>query len=54
MYGGYRWRETDEQGQRVLRKEIVGTIRELRTKTDAQTAAEALRLIGLLLSNVAT
>jgi hypothetical protein len=40
----YRWRETDEHGERVLRKEIVGTVRELRTKTDAQAAAEALRL----------
>jgi hypothetical protein len=40
----YRWRENDGQGRRTLRKQIVGTVRELRTQTDAQRAAEALRL----------
>ncbi|WP_213807092.1 site-specific integrase [Granulicella sp. dw_53] len=40
----YRWRETDEQGRRTLRKQIVGTVRELRTQADAQRAAETLRL----------
>ncbi len=40
----YRWREADPQGKRVLRKQIVGTARELRTQADAQRAAEALRL----------
>jgi hypothetical protein len=42
--GLYRWRETDGQGKRTLRKQIVGTVRELRTQADAQRAAEALRL----------
>ena len=40
----YRWRETDGQGRRALRKQIIGTVRELRTQADAQRAAEALRL----------
>ena len=40
----YRWREADGQGKRKLRKEIIGSVRELRTKSDAQTVAEALRL----------
>lgn len=40
----YRWRETDEQGRRTLRKQIIGTVRELRTQADAQRAAETLRL----------
>lgn len=40
----YRWREADGQGNRVLRKQIVGTVRELRTNADAQRAAEVLRL----------
>jgi integrase len=40
----YRWREADGQGKRTLRKQIVGTVRELRTQADAQRAAEALRL----------
>lgn len=40
----YRWRETNGQGKRTLRKQIVGTLRELRTQTDAQRAAETLRM----------
>lgn len=40
----YRWRETNGQGKRTLRKQIVGTLRELRTQADAQRAAEALRM----------
>lgn len=40
----YRWRETDGQGGRVLRKEIVGTVCEFRSQGDAQRAAETLRL----------
>jgi integrase len=40
----YRWRETDGKGDRVLRKEIVGSVRELRTQADAQRTADALRL----------
>lgn len=40
----YRWRETNGQGKRTLRKEIVGTVQDFRTKSDAQTAAEVFRL----------
>jgi integrase len=40
----YRWRETDGQGRRTLRKQIVGTVRELRTQADAQRAVETLRI----------
>lgn len=40
----YRWREVNGQGKRKLRKQIVGTVRELRTQGDAQRAAETLRL----------
>jgi integrase len=40
----YRWREADANGRRKLRKQIVGTVRELRSRTDAQQAVEALRL----------
>jgi integrase len=40
----YRWREPDEQGKQTLRKAIVGTVRELRTKADAQRSAETHRL----------
>jgi integrase len=40
----YRWREGNPQGKRRLRKQILGTVRELRTRTDAQHAAETFRL----------
>lgn len=40
----YRWREADASGKRQLRKQIVGTVREFRSRTDAQQAVEALRL----------
>jgi len=40
----YRWREANPQGKRRLRKEIIGTVRELRTQADAQRAAEAFRV----------
>jgi len=39
----YRWREPDVTGTRQLRKQIVGTILDLPTRTEAQQAAEALR-----------
>lgn len=39
----YRWREANPQGKRQLRKQIIGTMRELRTRADAQRAAEAFR-----------
>ncbi len=40
----YRWREANANGKRQLRKQIVGTVREFRSRTDAQQAVEALRL----------
>ncbi len=40
----YRWREMSQQGCRQLRKQILGTVRELQTQADAQRAAETLRL----------
>jgi len=40
----YRWREALAFGKRKLRKQIVGNVRELRTKAEAQQAVEALRL----------
>ncbi|MGB8480125.1 MAG: site-specific integrase [Acidobacteriaceae bacterium] len=39
----YRWREANPQGKRQLRKQIIGTMRELRTRADAQRAVEAFR-----------
>jgi integrase len=40
----YRWRETNQQGSRQLRKQILGTVKELRTQADAFRAAETFRL----------
>lgn len=40
----YRWRETNQQGSRQLRKQILGTVRELQTQADALRAAETFRL----------
>jgi integrase len=40
----YRWRETNSDGKRHSRKEILGTVIEIRTQADAQRAAEKLRL----------
>ena len=40
----YRWRETNQQGSRQLRKQILGTVRELPTQADALRAAETSRL----------
>ena len=40
----YRWRETNQQGSRQLRKQILGTVRELRSEADALRAAETFRL----------
>ena len=39
----YRWREASALGKRKLRKQIVGNVREVRTKAEAQQAVEALR-----------
>lgn len=40
----YRWRETNQQGSRQLRKQILGTVRELPTQDDAFRSAETFRL----------
>jgi integrase len=40
----YRWRESNPQGRRRLRKQIIGTVRQFRTQAEAQKAVEALRL----------
>ncbi len=40
----YRWRETNAEGKRHSRKEILGTVGEFRTQADAQRAAEKLRM----------
>jgi len=40
----YRWRETNQQGRRQLRKQILGTVRELPTQDDALRVAETFRL----------
>lgn len=41
---GYRWRETDELGERQLRKKVIGTAREYPTKAHASTAIETLKI----------
>lgn len=40
----YRWREANQQGCRQLRKQILGTVRELPAQADALRAAETFRL----------
>ena len=40
----FRWRESGPDGQRIQRKKIVGTLKELPTKAKAEKAAAALRL----------
>lgn len=39
----YRWRELDTQGRRSLRKQIIGTVQEFRSRGAAQQAVETLR-----------
>lgn len=39
-----RWRETDLDGKRRERKQILGTVQQLTTKAEAQIAAQTLRL----------
>jgi hypothetical protein len=41
----YRWRETDEKGERRLRKKIIGTIKQYSTKARASAATEPLRTL---------
>lgn len=40
----YRWREESDEGKRKLRKHVVGTVSEFRSKGEAQQAVEALRI----------
>jgi integrase len=40
----YRWRETNLEGRRQLRKQILGTVQEIQTQDDALRAAETYRL----------
>jgi integrase len=40
----FRWRETDDNGKRVRRNKVVGTVEDYPTETKALIAAEALRL----------
>lgn len=40
----YRWRETNLEGRRQLRKQILGTVQELPTQADALRVAETFRL----------
>lgn len=40
----YRWRETNQQGSRPLRKQILGAVPELPTQDDELRAAEAFHL----------
>ena len=40
----YRWRETQLDGRRTNRKAVVGTVEEYSTKSEAQKAADALRI----------
>jgi integrase len=40
----YRWRETDEHGERQLRKQIIGTVKQYPTKALASSAIESLKL----------
>jgi integrase len=40
----YRWRETQPNGRRTNRKVVVGTVEDYSTKSEAQKAADALRI----------
>ncbi len=40
----YRWREQDTNGKRCMRKQIIGTIRDFRTRGAAQQAVETFRV----------
>lgn len=39
----YRWRETDEDGERQLRKKVIGTVKQHPTKASASAAIESLK-----------
>jgi len=40
----YRWRETDERGERCSRKRVIGTAEQYPTKALASSAIESLKL----------
>lgn len=40
----YRWRETDEHGERQLRKQVIGTATQYPTKALASSAIESLKM----------
>jgi hypothetical protein len=40
----FRWRETDTDGKRRSKKNVVGPVSELRTESDARRALRALRI----------
>lgn len=40
----YRWRETDEHGERQLRKHVIGTASQYPTKASASSAIESLKM----------
>jgi integrase len=40
----YRWRETNEHGERQLRKKVIGTVKQYPTKALASSAIETLKL----------
>jgi integrase len=40
----YRWRETNERGQRCLRKQVIGTVEQYPTKARAAQSIESLKL----------
>ena len=40
----YKWRETGPDGKRHSKKEVLGTVEDIRTRSDAQRAAEKFRL----------
>jgi hypothetical protein len=40
----YKWRETGPDGRRHSKKEVLGSVEDIRTRSDAQRAAEKFRL----------
>lgn len=40
----YRWRETDDHGERRLRKKTIGTVKQDPTKAQASMVSESLKM----------
>src|SRR5437016_1943351 len=40
----FRWYEIQADGSKKYRKAVIGSVEEFRTETEAQTAADALRI----------